>query len=69
MLTRWRNSEPVRLYVYGLVAPVLGVLLVYGLVTEEEAAAWALVLGAALIPGAELARRRVSPARARARRR
>lgn len=61
MLDRFRRAEPVRLYLYGLVGPLLAVLLVYGLVDEAQAAVWAAVAAAVLVPGVELARARVSP--------
>lgn len=62
MLKRWNESEPVRLWLYGLAVPVVGLLGVYGLVTQQEAAAWLLVVAAALVPTAEGIRARVSPA-------
>jgi hypothetical protein len=65
-LERWSQTEPLRLYLYGVTVPVLGVALVYGFVTMEQMGAW-LAVAAALFVGSslagELARRKVnSPA-------
>ncbi len=65
-LERWRQTEPLRLYLYGITVPVLGLALVYGWVTTDQAGAW-LGVAAALFLGStvagELARRQVtSPA-------
>lgn len=61
MLTRWTTNEPLRLYLYGLLGPVLGLLILYGLLTAEQAAAWGLLLAAVLVPTVEAARARVTP--------
>jgi hypothetical protein len=62
-LDRWRDTEPLRLYLYGITVPVLGVAVVYGWVTTEQLGAW-LAVAAALFIGSslagELARRQVS---------
>lgn len=59
-LERWRDTEPLRLYLYGITVPLLGVCLVYGWVTQEQMGAW-LAVAAALFLGStmagELARR------------
>ena len=61
-LRSWLASEPVRLYLYGLLGPVLAVLAAYGVLDASEVALWAAVAVAVLaVPGVELARRRVSP--------
>jgi hypothetical protein len=65
-LERWQVTEPLRLYLYGITVPMLGVALVYGWVTTEQMGAW-LAVAAALFIGStvagELARRQVtSPA-------
>lgn len=66
MLKRWKATEPLRLYVYGLVAPVMAALILYGVLSSEEAAAWAGIAAAVLLPaGAEAARAKVSPVRHR----
>jgi hypothetical protein len=63
VLERWHQTEPLRLYLYGITVPLLGVLLVYGWVTTEQLGAW-LAVAAALFVGSsaagELARRKVS---------
>lgn len=62
MLKRWKESEPVRLYLYGLLVPVLALLIAYGLIAAEDAPLWAALVTSALVPtGAELARRRTTP--------
>jgi hypothetical protein len=59
-LERWRDTEPLRLYLYGITVPVLGACLAYGWVTQEQMGAW-LAVAAALFLGStmagELARR------------
>lgn len=65
-LDRWQQTEPLRLYLYGITVPLLGVALVYGWVTTEQLGAWAGVAGALFVGSSvagELARRKVnSPA-------
>lgn len=63
LLRRWRDAEPVRLYLYGLLMPAAAIAAAYGLATGEQLALW-LGLGAAvLLPvGTERARSRVTPA-------
>jgi len=61
---RWRDTEPVRLYLYGLLVPAAGLAVLYGLLSAEQAAGWLVVAGAALgvgVPAVELARSRVQP--------
>lgn len=64
LLERWKQTEPLRLYLYGITVPLLGVALVYGWVTSEQLTAW-LAVSAALFIGSsaagELARRKVTP--------
>jgi hypothetical protein len=66
LLQRWQETEPLRLYLYGITVPLLGVALVYGWVTTEQLGAWLAVAGALFIGSTvagELARRHVnSPA-------
>jgi hypothetical protein len=61
-LERWRETEPLRLYLYGITLPVLALCLAYGWLTTDQLGAWAAV-AAALFLGStaagELARRRV----------
>jgi len=57
------RSNPVRVWAYGVLVPACGVLVVYGLLTTAQAAAW-IGLGAGVcgIPiGAEVVRARVTP--------
>ena len=63
MIGRWRDSEPLRLYLYGLVGPLLALAVVYGLLDAREVAAWAAVAAAVFVPGVELARQAVTPYR------
>lgn len=61
----WKRTEPVRLYLYGVLAAVLVVLAVVGLVTQDLAAAITGVAAAVLVavPGAAAVRASVvSPA-------
>lgn len=62
-LTNLLHREPVRVWLYGLLAPVLALLVAYGLLSDGEAQLWFLVAAAALgTPVAvERARARVSP--------
>lgn len=55
-------TEPIRRYLYGLLAPALAVLVAYGVV-DESAVALIVALGAAvLVPGGvEAARRKTTP--------
>lgn len=62
MIRRWNRTEPVRLYAYGLVGPLLALALLYGLVEADKVAAWAALAAAVLIPSTEATRARVSPA-------
>lgn len=57
------HREPVRVWLYGLLGPVLALLVAYGLLSDGQAQLWYLVAAAALgTPVAvERARRRVSP--------
>ena len=54
--------EPLRKYLYGLLAPVVAVLVGYGLVDEDKAGLW-IALGTAVLAviGTELARQSVTP--------
>lgn len=62
MLKRWRATEPVRVYLYGIVLAVLLVLVAYGLLTAELVPLWAGLAAAVLLaPGIEAARNRVTP--------
>ena len=58
------ESEPVRRWLYGLLAPVFGLLVFYGLLAEEAVALW-LALGEVVLvpPVAEAVRARVTPVR------
>lgn len=61
-LDRWRETEPLRLYLYGITIPVLGAAVAYGWITTEQHTAW-LAVGSAILlatgAGGELARSRV----------
>lgn len=48
-LQRWQDTEPLRLYLYGIVVPLLGAAVTYGLLTTEQLGAWLAVAGAALL--------------------
>lgn len=64
-LTRWKLTEPVRLYAYTVLAAVLLALVLVGTITDEWADALLGVAAAvlAVVPGAEAARASVySPA-------
>lgn len=68
LLDRWRQTEPLRLWLYGIAVPLLLALVGYGLLTDHYAALWLAVLQAALLGGGTEAARQfvVSPATARA---
>jgi hypothetical protein len=59
-LDRWRDTEPLRLYLYGITVPLLAAAVTYGWLTTEQLGAW-LAVAAALFVGStaagELARR------------
>lgn len=56
------RREPVRAYLYGLLAPAAALAVAYGLTTQDKAALWIALGGVVLVPGAaELARRKVTP--------
>jgi hypothetical protein len=56
------RREPVRAYLYGLLAPGAALAVAYGVVEQNKAALWISLGGVVLVPGAaELARRRVTP--------
>jgi len=56
------KTEPIRRYLYGLLAPVLAVLVVYGVVDENTVPLWVALGAAVLVPtGVELARRKTTP--------
>lgn len=65
-LERWQNTEPLRLYLYGITVPLLAAAVVYGWVTTEQMGAWLAVAGALFVGSSvagELARKKVtSPA-------
>jgi hypothetical protein len=54
LLSRWQQSEPIRLYLYGLLGAVLPLLTIYGAMTGEAAALWGAAAAAALgVPATE----------------
>ncbi len=56
------RREPVRAYLYGLLAPGAALAVAYGVVEHDKAALWIALGGVVLVPGAaELARRQVTP--------
>lgn len=61
-LAQWAKEEPVRLYVYTVVAAILAVLVAYGVVDET---ALPVILAAATailaVPAVETARSKVTP--------
>ena len=64
MLERWKATEPLRLYLYGITVPLLGVALVYGWMTADQLGAWLAVAGALFLGSTvagELARTKVTP--------
>lgn len=65
-LEHWQQTEPLRLYLYGITVPLLAAAVTYGWLSTEQLGAW-LAVAAALFLGSslagELARRQVtSPA-------
>ena len=62
-LSAWLRSEPVRVYLYGVLAALVALLVGYGVLTGELAALW-LAFGAALltVPAVERTRSSVTPA-------
>lgn len=66
---RWRYTEPVRLYLYGIATAALAVLVATGVVAGEDAPLWAaLTLAVLSVPTTEIVRASVySPATVRRR--
>jgi hypothetical protein len=58
----WSKTEPVRLYVYSLLAPLAGILVFYGIVDSAAAPLW-IALGTVVlgVTGTEVARSKVTP--------
>lgn len=54
----WARTEPVRLWLYGLMAPVMAILVGYGVLSDAQASMWITLATAALgiIGGTEFAR-------------
>lgn len=62
VLARWAATEPVRLYVYSVIAAVLAVLVAYGIVDEQMLPViLAAVSAIVAVPAVETARSKVSP--------
>jgi len=60
----WKDTEPVRLYLYGVLGPLVALLVALGVIQADQALLW-LAVGAALlgVPAVERARALVdSPA-------
>lgn len=68
LLARWRQTEPLRLWLYGIAVPLLLALVGYGLLTDAHSTLWLAVLQAALLSGGVEGARQfvVAPATARA---
>jgi hypothetical protein len=62
VLARLQAAEPVRLYLYSALVPVVAVAVAYGLLDGSQALLW-LAVGAAVlgVPATEAARAAVSP--------
>jgi len=57
LVERWKDTEPVRLWLYSVIVPVVALLVGYGLLSTHQAALWlAVAAGALLVGGTELAR-------------
>lgn len=53
----WKSSEPVRLYLYGMLVPVLALLAVKGVIGNDDIALYVAIGGAVLVgPATEKAR-------------
>jgi hypothetical protein len=50
-LARWRDTEPVRLYLYPVVVSFLALLVGYGLVSDDVAPLWEALAGAVFSVG------------------
>lgn len=61
----WKDTEPVRRWVYGITAPLLALLVGYGVLSDAQAGLWGTLGTAALgiVAGTEFARSKAfSPA-------
>jgi len=59
LLGRWQETEPVRLWLYGISFPVTALFVGYGWITTEQAGLWLAVAGGLLgatVVGTEAAR-------------
>lgn len=60
----WKQTEPVRTYLYSLLAPGVALLVAYGVIAEANASLWTALATAVLgVGGTEAARSRATPAR------
>lgn len=58
----WNKTEPVRLYLYSVLVPLLAVLVVWGVVDAGDVPLYLAVLAALLgVPAVEIARSKVTP--------
>lgn len=58
----WRDTEPVRLYLYALLTPASLLAIAYGLIDGQQAALWVGLATVALgVPATERARANVTP--------
>ncbi len=56
------RSEPVRRYAYGLIAPLVTMLILYGVLDAQSAVVWIGAATAVLaVPGIEKVRSKVTP--------
>ncbi|WP_380166578.1 hypothetical protein [Jannaschia sp. R86511] len=62
-LAHWARAEPVRVWLYGVGAAVVALLVTYGLLTPEQSVVWLAVATAVVaVPvGTETLRDRVTP--------
>lgn len=67
LLARWKQTQPVRLWLYGIAVPLLAALVGYALLTEHHMALWLAVVQAVLLGGGVEGARQfaVAPATAR----
>jgi uncharacterized membrane protein YjjB (DUF3815 family) len=58
----WGKLNPVRNWVYSVLAPVFGVLVYYGIVEDQAVTLWTSLAGAVLgVTATEVARAKVRP--------
>jgi hypothetical protein len=61
-VNKLKFTEPVRLYLYSLLGPLVAVAVLYGVINDAQGAVWTALATAVLgVAGTEVARSKVTP--------